>query len=612
MTRFVAAVLDTGQLELFDEQGESIILKQGDGRIAPILELATPALSPGGVGYFDFDMSTPYHKEYEQFEEQTGGLVKFFRVAKRAVAHIFGLDTTTDTTTDRSLGVIPSKPKKSSAPTAENVSDKTENQKRTTTEAVAEIMAQATPVKSEKFKERETTNEETIIAVVGDKVVPGMENLRGQFANAYKLGSTVGVENFLKRISAVIDKRGHSINDLLRFMERGDLPIADDGSVVAYKSLKSTSENGVFVDIHSGKVRQKVGSFVCMDESMVDPNRYNECSNGLHIARRAYIRTFGGDVLVLTKFAPEDAIAVPHADANKIRVSGYHILSQVNKEDEARLRRNEPIQHESSKQALAAAMNGKHIVRIEEVRITEARGGGLKITSLVQGETVVTPVAKNAPQAEAIAEIMDKPEEAKAAPVDPKNISKAVTEAKTSTDTIQRQMFNAKRYTDLVALKKAKKKSWTMFGFTDAEVKIIEAGAGTPTKAEPKKAEKPGTMSKADIAKQEKVVSAIAPIVEAVSETDEPKPAKSVAKKGNTPKKTDTSKHSPEAKAVAEQRDVHMSQKDKVTDLVNRAMMGSGDRNAYVELLALKKASKKSWTALGVNNFEAIQKKFEG
>src|SRR5690606_22957135 len=130
---------------------------------------------------------------------------------------------------------------------------------------------------------------ETIVAVTkSGKIIPGVERIKSQFAGAIKNSNTKGIEIFLERISKVYKKRRHTVEDLLRFMERGDLPIADDGTIVIYKKLIRHNDKQ-YVDGHSRNVIQKVGSFVYMEEALVDPDRRNECSNGLHVARRGYI-----------------------------------------------------------------------------------------------------------------------------------------------------------------------------------------------------------------------------------------------------------------------------------------------------------------------------------
>jgi hypothetical protein len=346
LTRIVVAVLDTKEITVYKENGDSLVIPQGDPRVRRVVDAHPTILSQG---YADIDLSSPDGKDtvYADFQAKSDGKVKLYRIAKDKIKHLY-MDV--NESGEAQTYVVG------------NVSPQAA--------ALEDIMAHAVPVTSEKFseeglhkqgdiEENGTTNknhpkweeEDTIIAVTEDnKVIPGMENIKNQFASANKLGSTIGVENFLKRLSAVIDKRSHSIQDLLKFMERGDLPIADDGTIVIYKVLnyKGDRTDGKYKDCHTGNVEQWIGAYVCMDERLVDHNRNNECSNGLHVARRGYIGQFGGSVCVLAKLAPEDVIAVPSYDANKMRVCGYHIIAELTQAQYALVNRNQPPAGECS------------------------------------------------------------------------------------------------------------------------------------------------------------------------------------------------------------------------------------------------------------------------
>lgn len=423
--KIVFANLDTQFLTMYSESGEEIIIAQGDPRIRKIVELVFPAID--SKGYYllsDEDLSEANH--YHEAEKSMGGMVKFFRVAKAKLAEIaakFTVDLSpkaagkkpevevqsayangndqllvgTKTTNsdgsvselvdngDGSLGVlttgipvgepvffdptlqIPIPEPKGNAPL---------------NSALAEIMENATPVGSPEFHTQgATTDDQTIIAVVdGNQVVEGVEKIEHQLMSiAQKLGSAEGVTNFFRRLAGV--KRGHSVQDLLTFMEKGELPIADDGTVLVYKLLNRHGQGDSlhFTDVHSGNVKQKVGSKVFMSEHLVDADRNRDCSNGLHIARRDYLRSFSGNACMLCKLAPEDVIAVPHSDARKLRAKGYFIVAELTDQDRGRVMRNEPMQDNVLLGNVAA---GNHTEVLETVEITGPRGGGLKITSL--------------------------------------------------------------------------------------------------------------------------------------------------------------------------------------------------------------------------------------
>ena len=470
--RIVAAVLDTAQLILYKQDGEKITLKQGDHRIQPILELVTPLLVSDGYADIPSDLLESANT-YSLFEEHSHGIVKFFKVAKTKLLSFFkGEDG------PKVIGEIPNNPMG----------------------AINEILAHAVPATHENFHDNtvdtqapivsetgETpkaptpdTAEDTIIAVVDNKIVPGVERIKSQFTKALSLGSTTGMEAFLKRVSSVIHERKHSVDDLLKFLERGDLPIAEDGSILIYKVLRKKDND--YVDCHTGKVVQKVGSYVCMDESMVDHDRRNECSNGLHVARRGYIYGFSGDVCVLAKLAPEDVIAVPEYDANKMRVCGYHIIFELTQEMYFLLRANKPITAcEEGKVLLGRALVGDHVPKLEEVRITGHKGTGIQTS---QYSTTPLVVTKAAPKTEA----MSDSGEQLAPSVDPKEIMKEVigmsrkTTAKGLYDTFLRAADPEEKATALQALldfKRHSKVNWDRLGIPDP----VQAASKKPAQA---------------------------------------------------------------------------------------------------------------------------------
>lgn len=499
LTRIMAAVVDTRQLTLYKQDGTTITIPQGDARVRRIIDQATPQILQ--QGYADVDITS--ENAYKQFEEKSGAGIRLFRIAKEKLKGLFGKKEEEEEIVDpMTVGKLP---------TADDTL-------RAAIVAVDDILANAVPVSHPEFDENtvakqapiteedgrtpsrpsEDNASDTIIAVVGDKVIPGMEKIKTQFGRAAKLGSTKGVENFLTRISKVITHRSHSIEDLLKFMERGDLPIADDGSILIYKVLQSDhNKPDVFVDCHTRKVTQRVGSYVCMDERLVDHNRNNECSNGLHVARRGYISGFSGDVCVIAKLAPEDVIAVPAYDANKMRVCGYHIIFKLTDEQHSMLKRNQPITSTGAGgELLARALKGDHIGRIEEVRITEGMGGGVKVTLLEP----TSNLPRKSPKTLAKATALENPSsEALDHPVNPKEIAKQVEKLSRKDEAAKLHAVYQAKPTEananaLKAFKKAAKVSWETLGIPDpgdvlgtvAKTRKPAKGA-TTTKAKAKK-----------------------------------------------------------------------------------------------------------------------------
>ncbi len=379
-TRIIAAVLDVTELKLYKTDGSTITMLQGDVRIQKILDEAIPAIN--SVGYVDLDLTSPnYWAEYEQ---KSSGIVRFFRVAKKAITSIFGADEGARHSSV-SVGQVP-----------EQIVQKAMNDQS----AVAEIMKHAKPVSEGKVDQASMTKkDETIIAVVGKEtptVVPGVESLKRQVERAALTGSTQGVDAFMGRISEMISRRRHSVEELMRFMQRGDLPVSVSGQIVIYKVLRRHHKGG-YVDCHSGRVHQRIRSLVKMKEEMVDFNRNVECSNGLHVARRGYINGFPGDVCVVAVVRPEDVITVPAYDANKMRVCAYHILFELTGESYQRLKQNLPIDNASiDAKLLAQALSDGFPPPNQIVEIKGPLGGDLEITDLDESGA---PVMKLEPEA---------------------------------------------------------------------------------------------------------------------------------------------------------------------------------------------------------------------
>lgn len=563
MMRIVAAVLDTSKLTLYGNDGATVVLPQGDTRIRRIIDEATPQLL--ATGSADVNMAPDVVNTFADFEEKSSK-VRFYRVAKAKLKGLFGFGSKEEESlpADLTLGTIP-KPAQpvlvrgvelvESLPTILNG-----NGRRPVDQSVIdEIMTHAVKATDPKFSEEgldkqapikdlatgktpsqhgSSNSTDTIIAVTSEgHVIPGMERIKTQFARAAKLGSPIGVERFLERIGSVITDRRHSVDDLLKFLERGDLPIAEDGCILIYKSLNRSSfgayPQAKYADVHSSKVPQWIGARVMMAPELVDPNRRNECSNGLHVARRGYVGTFGGTTCVMAKLAPEDVIAVPIEDANKMRVCAYHILFELSSEQFSLLKRNRPLTEDAEgRTLLAKALAGHHTRVTHTVEITAKEGGGIRVTPVQERPTVKAIIAAVAEESitipgidpiegvafqtmpKAVIEAMDRPTpepskkklapadaiedqaEAFDNPVDPKDVVKEVENlsvkgrAEALVIQILRESDHEKRvilWADLALIKKTSKYGWDRLGVpAELVLKMTVNPALTPTpKADP-------------------------------------------------------------------------------------------------------------------------------
>ncbi len=322
--RIAGAIASKSGITLYLENGEQMELAKSSHRTNEIMQHVAKPLARKKI--VDIDLAD--FSAHARIEKKTGGLIRFM---KDKVSNFFGLKGEGGSF----LGMIPLK------------------------------------------------EDETVVAVIGGQKIPGMEKLERQIEHASFTQDCKGFKLFLERLAAVIDERGHTVQELLTFMQKGDLPIADDGSIIAYKTLSHHDEaKGIFVDVHSKAVQQKVGSRVSMPMEDVNSSRRTECSTGLHIARRRYIRSYFGDLLVLAKIAPEDVIAVPHGDPNKMRVMAYHIVARLSDVATSLIRQDKPMTSDAaSAKLLADVIAGDHIGVLEEVRISREKVEKPKTTS---------------------------------------------------------------------------------------------------------------------------------------------------------------------------------------------------------------------------------------
>lgn len=331
--------------------------------------------------------------------------------------------------------------------------------------------------------------DEVVVAVTNNGVIPGVENLQRHLRQSAKLKDYKGFTKFLERLAPVIKDRLHSVEDLMKFMETAELPIADDGSILFLKRLKSKgTEDGkrVFVDCHSGNIRQWVGCKVQVREDLVDPDRRQDCSNGLHVASMSYIRHFGGDVTILGKVAPEDVFAVPEYNTNKMRVSAYHIIAELPEEERNNVNNGIYLSKtEVGKKLLNDAIVGNHSSPTTLVMVGGHRGTNLKYTKLTSGSveqfrTVANKEALNMEESlnEAVAA-----EPVKA--TDLKPVTKKAPTVKEQIQELVKEFLNATSPEDklaaadlLVEMRGKARKPWAAFGISlDVVNKIADVRA---------------------------------------------------------------------------------------------------------------------------------------
>lgn len=326
--------------------------------------------------------------------------------------------------------------------------------------------------------------DEVVVAVTNDGVIPGVENLQRHLRQSAQLKDYKGFTKFLERLAPVIKDRLHSVEDLMKFMETAELPIADDGSILFLKRLQYKDKEGgkrVFVDCHSGNIRQWVGCKVQVREDLVDPDRRQDCSNGLHVASMSYIRSFGGNVTILGKVAPEDVFAVPQYSTNKMRVSAYHIIAELPEEERNNVNNGIYLSKtEVGKKLLNDAIVGNHSSPTTLITVGGHRGTNLKYTNLTSGSveqfrTVASKEALNMEESlnEAVAA-----EPVKA--TDLKPVNKKASTVKEQIQELIKEFLNATTPEDklaaadlLVEMRGKARKPWAALGVSSDVVDAI-------------------------------------------------------------------------------------------------------------------------------------------
>lgn len=394
----VALSVDREVAVLYLKSGDTYTLRQGDPRLPAIVEACKEPLSKGESAVVDVTEIVAQRTEFTNAEKGTNGLVKFFRVAKSLVKDLLKTDSPEKedaykdyTVSPIQLGKLPGTEEPEPVievtpvvPQQDYVQEPDNDAKMAAAqERLSQLASVGKGTETPEFHKPLNEAEETIVAVNTQtgSVIPDAQKLAPQLRAASKLADYTGFTRFVERLENVIHDRGHSVQDLMKFIEKGDLPIADDGCIVIYKRLKSNGDH--FVDCHSGKVKQKVGSYVFMQPGLVDPNRRRDCSNGLHVASAQYITSFSGDVTVIAKVRPEDVFAVPEYDVTKMRVCGYHIVAQL--EDDLRDHVNGGKSLSDLPQGaivLNQILRGNHIGITQTVEIGGAYGTNLTITEV--------------------------------------------------------------------------------------------------------------------------------------------------------------------------------------------------------------------------------------
>lgn len=142
----------------------------------------------------------------------------------------------------------------------------------------------------------------------------------------FKAGKSVdNLLKFLENLMKNPSKR--SVDQLYTFMRHSNLPITDDGCLLAYKTLRAD-----YTDKHTGRFDNSPGKVHEVTRNKVDDDFDKNCSYGFHVGGLGYSGPGGdfwseGDKVVIVKVNPEHVVAVPKDySCQKMRVCKYEVV----------------------------------------------------------------------------------------------------------------------------------------------------------------------------------------------------------------------------------------------------------------------------------------------
>lgn len=117
----------------------------------------------------------------------------------------------------------------------------------------------------------------------------------------------------------------YAVLEMLAFAHRNKLPITRQGYFLAYKRVRAD-----YKDCYTGTLDNSVGNVVWMPRHMVDPNRWNTCSSGLHFCSKRYLGSYYGDRILVLMINPADVVAIPpDYDESKGRSWRYQVIGEL-------------------------------------------------------------------------------------------------------------------------------------------------------------------------------------------------------------------------------------------------------------------------------------------
>lgn len=156
------------------------------------------------------------------------------------------------------------------------------------------------------------------------------EELHGVLVQKIVKGFSEGLDmkRYIRFIELSMENQQNSVDEMWNFLKHNDIEINENGLIVGYK--KVSDHDGVLKDSHTGTVVNKLGTVVKMPRTLVNNNKNETCSHGLHVGSMKYVKEFYGDTVIRVLVNPADVVSVP-TDYNgmKMRCSEYFVEAVV-------------------------------------------------------------------------------------------------------------------------------------------------------------------------------------------------------------------------------------------------------------------------------------------
>ena len=121
----------------------------------------------------------------------------------------------------------------------------------------------------------------------------------------------------------------NSYNEMWDFIKHNAIKIHDNGAIIGYKKV-TVGADGKLYDSYTNTVPNDPGTLVQMPRHLVNDNKSETCSYGLHVGSINYVRNFSGNQIVKVLVAPANVVSVPtDYNGQKMRCSEYFVLETL-------------------------------------------------------------------------------------------------------------------------------------------------------------------------------------------------------------------------------------------------------------------------------------------